>query len=276
MFLKVLKNIRTAGRTPGTYSYKLSVLKTLTKFQFLNLSDKKKNEEVFFTLAPYKIYGYSYETLDYLYREIFLNLSYNFDTKNEYPVIIDCGSNIGMATLFFKKKYPQAKVLCFEPNPSSFKLLNKNIEENGLSNVELHNIALSNQIGEIEFFIGNRKDSMVGSIRSDRAGNENVKVKAEKLSDFLARFSKINMIKIDVEGAENLILNDLTSSGTLSRVEQIIVEYHHKLGTDDSCLAPFLAQLESAGFEYNIQASFIKLNSFQDILIHCYKRDLSR
>jgi FkbM family methyltransferase len=55
-------------------------------------------------------------------------------------VIIDCGAHIGNHTVYFAKRYPDAKIYSFEPNLSNYELLVKNTEN--LENVTTCNVAL--------------------------------------------------------------------------------------------------------------------------------------
>src|ERR1041385_7511773 len=56
------------------------------------------------------------QLLLHLYHEVFAKDEYLFSCDTESPVILDCGANIGMATLFFKWLYPQSKISAFEPD----------------------------------------------------------------------------------------------------------------------------------------------------------------
>ena len=58
-----------------------------------------------------------------------------------------------VSILFFKKLYPQAKIIAFEPNLETFKLLELNIKQNDLRDVDLVNAAVSDRTGEIDFYI---------------------------------------------------------------------------------------------------------------------------
>jgi FkbM family methyltransferase len=62
---------------------------------------------------------------------------------------LDCGANIGLATLFFKRLYPESEIHAFEPDPETFKMLRRNVEQNSLSYVYLYNVALSDQQGAV-------------------------------------------------------------------------------------------------------------------------------
>src|SRR5262245_12859403 len=69
--------------------------------------------------------------------EIFVSSLYRFQATSATPVILDCGSNIGVSVLFFKSLHPGARITAFEPSPTSFPLLERNVRENGLSGVSM-------------------------------------------------------------------------------------------------------------------------------------------
>jgi FkbM family methyltransferase len=64
--------------------------------------------------------------------------------------------------------------------------------------------------------------------------------------------------------------------GSIHSVRQMVIEYHHHIGNRRSCLADFLRQLETSGFEYQIHASLWPVTSqgiFQDMLIGAHRRE---
>lgn len=106
--------------------------------------------------ARNRILGFSVAYFDlgmflYLFKEIFIERVYEFRVLSTRPLIIDCGSNVGMSILFFKKLYPDARVLGFEPDPATFNLLSKNVQWNRLADVTLSNQAIMDVEGTIEF-----------------------------------------------------------------------------------------------------------------------------
>ena len=83
----------------------------------------------------------------YLYREVFAEREYWFATDNPRPVILDCGSNIGMAILFFKSLYPDAEIVAFEPAPWACDGDRGDDPRERLEGIALHNAALAEQDG---------------------------------------------------------------------------------------------------------------------------------
>src|SRR3984885_13531639 len=62
-----------------------------------------------------------------VFRHILVNLEYDcFHSVNSPRLIVDCGSNVGYASLFFLGKYPAAHVIAIEPDPDNFALLRRN------------------------------------------------------------------------------------------------------------------------------------------------------
>jgi FkbM family methyltransferase len=211
-------------------------------------------------------------TLNLLYREIFTRQQYYFRADCEAPLILDCGANLGMASLYFKWLYPKSRVQAFEPDPATFQLLKQNIVQNNLD-VEAHNCALWDEDGEVDFFVDSgNPGTLLMSTEISRMNGESIKVPACRLSNFID--GTVDFLKLDVEGAEHKVLRDLVQTGKMSAIRQMVVEYHHRLGQHKSCLAEFLAMLEQAGFEYQVRAEVYPVSSrdvFQDVLIGAYR-----
>lgn len=188
-----------------------------------------------------------------LYREIFVRQHYYFRSDTDSPLIFDCGANIGMATLFFKWLYPNARVHAFEPDPTTFRVLQGNIATNQLSDVTAHNCALWDENCSIPFFV---HPSVQGSLRMSADASRlagvatEISVPGERLSDFI--HGPIDLLKLDTEGAEHRILCDLVSKSKISLIRSMIIEYHHK---HPAKLGGFLSMLESSGFAYRLAAT---------------------
>jgi FkbM family methyltransferase len=137
-------------------------------------------------------------------------------------VIIDIGANIGMFSIYAKKKFG-CKIIAFEPVPINFKNFKKNIELNNLSieDFELHNVAITSQEGNI-IQIGTPPYNSGGSsvfhkcdIISD--------CKTERLHKYVTKNCKY--LKIDTEGSEFEIIPDILD--ILNYFNYIGIEYHY-------------------------------------------------
>ncbi len=249
---------------------KMRVFYTLIGLQIKYSLHKKPGKVVSHRIFGYTVSGYDYGVLLFLFREIFLSGSYYFKTSTKSPVIIDCGANIGMAMLYFKKLYPQARIIAFEPNAGAFALLQKNIADNNLQDVTAINAALSNEKGQMRFYMGANEASVVGSLRADRGLGGEVMVDTTLLSDYLTEH-RPDMVKIDVEGAETLILEDLVNTETLPLADRYVIEYHHQIDGEKARLSAFLRTFEANGFNYVLNAPATEPGDYQDVLLHCYR-----
>lgn len=251
---------------------KLTHQRIRLKRTFIKLLRLKVRREM---ILGFRVHFFKYPVFTSLYRQMFITREYNFRSRTETPFIIDCGSNIGMSVLFFKWLYPKSMVIAFEPEPRTFSLLKKNVEENGLVNVELHNAALSDSDGSIDFFFppedpGTLTMSMHATANT---GTQASKVATTRLSPFISR--PVDFVKMDIEGAESRVIEDLVKEGKLKLIREMIMEYHHHMEPTDR-LGKMLSILEENGFGYQVH-SVVKMpfrkKEYQDIMIYAYQKD---
>lgn len=175
-------------------------------------------------------------------KDIFSQHIYRFETQNPNPYIIDGGANIGMASLYLKKQYPEAKIRAFEPDPRVASILARNLERNGMSDVEIVPLALAEAAGERAFSAGG-----VGGHLAEKLPNNTLRVLAHPLSTYLDR--DVDLLKLNIEGDEFAVLSEASHSGRLSRVHRMIIEYHGWLHRPQS-LGQLLSLIDESGFRY--------------------------
>lgn len=122
---------------------------------------------------------------------------------------IDIGANIGAYSLFVAAQAKSgARILAVEPQPEIFARLTYNIAQNPFGSIKAVACALADKPGEVTLFLdpGNRGESSVRILRS--TAGVAVKVPATTLLALALSegYDRIDAIKIDVEGAEDLIL----------------------------------------------------------------------
>jgi FkbM family methyltransferase len=192
------------------------------------------------------------------YKEIFFDRVYAFPSATPRPLIIDGGANIGLATLFFKRIYPQSRVIAFEADPSIFELLKQNIGSFHLPNVQLVNAALWNSDTSLSF-ISERGAS--GHIATSTDTGDSVPVAAVRLKSSLSLYEKVDFLKLDIEGAEYEVLYDCREE--LGNVQNLFVEYHSPASSEQR-LSRILEILSDAGFRYQIHEAFTLPHPFLD------------
>ena len=178
------------------------------------------------------------------YKDIFVRRIYHFDAASPAPVIVDGGGCIGVSVLYFKRRYPQSKVRCFEPDAQMFALLQENLRANGVSGVELVQAGLSDQDGAAAF----QPDGADGGrLVAPQAGATTTSVRTVRLSQYID--GPVDFLKLNIEGAELPVLRELESTGKLAQVRRLVLEYHG-WANDRQNLAPLLDLLDRNGFRY--------------------------
>jgi FkbM family methyltransferase len=250
---------------------------------YLRLSFKLLLVHPFRPITKDRVLGFTvccfdYRTMHLLLRVILLRNEYYFTATTDRPVIFDCGANIGLATLFFKWLYPRSEIYAFEPDRETFNLLRKNVEDNNLTGVHLYNAAVSDAAGTAAFYVDHAKPgSPRMSLTYNRMPKDAITVETLALSDVIREQlagKELDFLKIDVEGAEEVVLRDLSVTGQLKPVKEMLIEFHHKIGGERGKLGPFLATLEMQGFDYQLDAVCMPIYSpqrFQNIILYAYR-----
>ena len=166
-------------------------------------------------------------------------MNYNFEPK----VIIDCGANIGLGTVYFKNKYPNAKIISIEPEQSNFELLLKNTKKynnvyclkGGIwkksTNLLIKDVGLGNWGFMIEESNTSSKDS----------------IKAYTIDDLIKQFDidHIDILKVDIEGSEKELF-ECNYEKWLPKTKVLIIELHDRMR--QGCSKSFFKALSNYNF----------------------------
>jgi FkbM family methyltransferase len=157
------------------------------------------------------------------------NDKHNFDYLSNYikdgDVLVDIGANAGIYTDYFNKATNGlSKIYCVELHPTTYDTLTKRFSEN--QNILVKNNAICDKNEEIEFFLG--KDSytnnIIGHDMNFKPNPTGGKIQGITVDELLKDEKHIKLIKIDVEGAENLVLRGMKE--TIKKVDYIFLECH--------------------------------------------------
>lgn len=123
---------------------------------------------------------------------------------------IDVGSNVGWyALLVARKVAPSSRILAVEPQPEIFDRLIHNIRLNPFGTIKAVDCAIADKTGELTLFLDplNRGEASLKIVNSSQT--DTIRVPAVTLLDLMKRegFARIDAVKLDVEGAEDLILD---------------------------------------------------------------------
>ncbi|MCH2044339.1 MAG: FkbM family methyltransferase [Saprospiraceae bacterium] len=239
-----LKNI------PLHYSY-LFRGKGISFFRKIRLMKQKR-----YVPFEMKFFGKKIKVIDSasfrgVYNELIVEEHYKLNyNENEAIRIIDCGANLGIASIYLKKQYPNAKITAIEADPNIAQYLSYNLNSFGFDDIKVLAKAVWTHNETLQFA---QENGTSGSIHKQEAGKKVVTVPAIRLKDILEAETKIHFLKIDIEGAEDAVLKDCANS--LGNVENLFLEYH-SIHDKQQGLAEIIAILEQAGFRYHIKEAY--------------------
>jgi FkbM family methyltransferase len=142
---------------------------------------------------------------------------------DDVRTIIDCGANIGITSLFFAARFPRARIFSVEPHPENFALLEANVAR--VPRITPIRACLTGTVqGSVRFTVD--QAAWGNSISTGTCG---VMVPATTIENLCNQngISKIDLLKLDIEGAEEQVLKNGTF---LTRTQNIIAELHGQYG----------------------------------------------
>ncbi len=164
------------------------------------------------------------------FRQVFIYNEYNFEVS-EPTFIIDGGSNIGLAAIYFANKFPSATIVSIEPEAENFNLLKANTSKYQM----IH--PLQSGIWSTSTFLKVRNIGLGnwGFIVEEQKEEDNDTFQAISINDILKIFNKsqIDILKLDVEGAEKEIFTS-NYHDWLPNTRVLIVELHDRMKKDCS------------------------------------------
>jgi len=189
-----------------------------------------------------------------LFQEIFEEGEYRFASDRSDPTILDCGSHIGLSVAWFKRRFPQARIIAFEPDPENFRLLQTNIAINGFQGVELLNLAVSSRRGTARFFGDFGVAAPMASAHSLRQewgtqrAEQWILVNTVPLADYIT--GPIDYLKLDIEGMEMEVMKSIEQY--LHLVRAVGLEFHGTGGQARADEEDLLRLLRESGFQVSI------------------------
>ena len=169
--------------------------------------------------------------------EVFVLEGYKLKLNFEPSVIIDGGANIGLTTIFYKQKFPNAKIITVEPDKSNFEALERNLKF--YSNVFNINAGLwyKNSFIKIVDKYGFGKSGMVTEEyeKDINDGDKNNILKTITIDEIVNDFNiqRIDILKLDIETSEKYLFSE-NYYNWLSITKVVIIELHEWIEKDSS------------------------------------------
>jgi len=228
------------------FSYNYLNLFIQGKLPFLRKKEVKISEMKF--TYPYWPHFYG------IFYEIFVEKIYEIKNLSTVKTIIDAGANIGLAAAFFSKEYPKAKIFCFEPNPEALKFLEKNIKANNI-NAQVYPYALGDENKQMPIFVdsfinGSSSAGLYNLLGEKKRPTSTIQIEVKKLSNYINEV--IDILKLDIEGGEWEVLDDLIKNNKLKYISNLLIEFHYHPIFLARPISEFLKLLDQNGFFYYV------------------------
>ncbi|WP_378741127.1 FkbM family methyltransferase [Nocardia brasiliensis] len=195
----------------------------------------------------FSCYAVSEAEAKFIYQEIFVEDSYGGQDLGNDPFIIDVGANIGLFSMYMKQRYPNARIAAYEPAPETAQALRKNLDP--FTDISVHEHCLGTETGTANLTYypvvpGNstlhpegklpQKRWMAEFLDPDQLemlwASKIITVNIDRLSHSLAReypeCTVIDMLKIDVEGAELEVLGGIDDADW-KKIRNVTLEVHN-------------------------------------------------
>ncbi|MBI5913477.1 FkbM family methyltransferase [Candidatus Azambacteria bacterium] len=155
-------------------------------------------------------------------KEIFLDGEYDCEADAPPKIIFDFGSNVGASVIYFKLKYPKAKIYAFEPDPRNGEKLQRNLEQ--FSDVAVLRYAIGGENGKRNFF-AHPESGISSSLRERVSGQGSYEVEGRTIDAVMEELGveEIDMLKFDIEGAEQEAFENFKN---IAHVKHFIGELH--------------------------------------------------
>ena len=214
-------------------------VKKINQF-YPDLKIKNHLEGFVFSFSDVAIFVESPEEI-FIISEVFVEFDYNF-SSTQNCIVIDIGANIGISSLFFSRLKCVEKIYSFEPVPETYQQAKNNLSLNESINkvVQLNNFGLGKN-NRSEVFIFNKEmkgnTGVRGLLSPSYAANSNnfieVEVSIRDVSEVFSQICNENkgkkvVVKMDCEGAEYEIFENLSNSNVLSTIDVFMIEWHDK------------------------------------------------
>jgi FkbM family methyltransferase len=165
-----------------------------------------------------------------VYSQIFRKYEYRFEVDTTPEFIIDAGANIGLTSIYFANRFPNARILAIEPERGNFEILMKNAAP--YPNILPFLGALWGESAEVEIVDPGRGNwGFMTAARNDDHIDSKLKHRIQGLTidAILEKYGvrHVSILKIDIEGAELEVFRN--SSPWIDRIGSLIVELHEHM-----------------------------------------------
>jgi FkbM family methyltransferase len=262
--------LRATIAPPARHLQRLLFNRQFREYQLARaaLGRKPRFQEVRARLGGFDLLAPDAASLLSSWEEIFLKQVYDFPFSGTGPRILDLGANIGLSLLYFKRRYPQARITAFEADPEIFRYLEHNIRRNGaMDGVTLINRAVWDRDEELQFW----SEGADGGRVEAGSGKPTKILQAVDIAGALAG-QEFDFIKMDIEGAEARVLP--RCKDLLKTPGAVFIEYHSR-PDEPEALSDILGQLRTSGFRVQLVPLYQNPNPFRPLVANGFDQQLN-
>lgn len=229
-----------------------SVMPFFDAFKFALSENKPANIDVYLSSIRRRITVRGATSDIRCFEKVFIDGEYHSPFEMSPKVIVDAGANIGMATLYFASRNPEANILAVEPESTNFKMLQRNCE--GLRNVVLVQAALWPVSKRLQIS-NSANEAWAFSVSDKRTDGGLGEVSAITMEDIFGRLEgrDIDLLKLDIEGSERELFLD--ADWWLDRIDCIVIELHDRFRP--GCAKAFYSLVAKRNFIQEIRGENI-------------------
>ena len=178
------------------------------------------------------------------FAQVFIQREYEVDYGAPLKYIVDAGANIGMATLYFKQRFPEAEVVAIEPHPRNAEAFR--LHTSHLKNVRLYEAALHSR-GSIEMHVTDEGFGSNGFMtRLDASEQSVATVRSITLEEIRQdmHWPHFDLVKLDIEGGEGALFEQ--GLDWMKHTTHIMLEFHERMVRGSSL--PVIQAMAEHGF----------------------------
>jgi FkbM family methyltransferase len=171
--------------------------------------------------------------------QIYVQKLYDLEPTRPIRSILDCGAHIGLASIYYASRFPEAVIHGFEADPDLCRLAESNVRNLNLSHrITMHPKAIWTHDRGIGF---NRTGDDSGNV----SAMGSTQIPSVSLKEWILNH-QVDLIKMDIEGSEYEVLRDCREA--LKEVPYVLLEAH-AFGRHEGKLQEALSYLEASGFQ---------------------------
>lgn len=211
----------------------------------------KTNKVVTLPNIPHPIFTRPGTSDQEVLKQIFFYNEYDIKLDFEPLIIIDGGANIGLATIYFKNRYPNAKIIAVEPNSENIAVLKTNVAK--YDNIFVKQAGLWSKKARVKisdkFGFGNWAFVLE---ECDNSDNTQTLTDTVNIADIMIEYNldHIDLLKLDIETAEKQVFKE-NYIDWLPKTKVVVIELHDWMAK--GCSKPFFTAINNSFNNYSFQ-----------------------